>query len=100
MPNAYLSGIQSHASGRPEIRNDIYAVTSNWFVNRCPLVTRVPRIPVGSTTFSIIGRTYRDPDLARTIASDPGDPNGVLAHAWRVMRVCGQLCQSGLDGNE
>lgn len=33
------------------IRNDVHVVAINWFVNRCPLATRVPRIPVGSTTF-------------------------------------------------
>ena len=31
----------------PEIINDIYVVAANWFVNRCPLVTRAPRLPVG-----------------------------------------------------
>lgn len=36
--------------------NNIYVVASNWFVNRCPLVTRVPRVPVGSTTFTILNR--------------------------------------------
>ena len=59
MPNAYLQGIQGAFDNQAQIRNDIYAVTSNWFVNRCPLVTRSPRVPVGSTTFTIIRRGYR-----------------------------------------
>jgi hypothetical protein len=59
MPNAYLQGIQGAFDNQPQIRNDIYAVTSNWFVNRCPLVTRTPRLPVGSTTFSIVRRGFR-----------------------------------------
>lgn len=45
-----------HAS---EIRNDIHVVSTNWFVNRCPLVSRVPRVPVGSTTFAMLARTNR-----------------------------------------
>lgn len=59
MPNAYLQGIQTAFSNQAEVRNDIYAVTSNWFINRCPLVTRTPRVPVGSTTFSIVKRGFR-----------------------------------------
>ncbi len=59
MPNAYLQGIQGAFDNQSQIRNDIYAVTSNWFVNRCPLVTRSPRVPVGSTTFTIVKRGYR-----------------------------------------
>jgi len=59
MPNAYLQGIQGAFDNQAQIRNDIYAVTSNWFVNRCPLVTRTPRLPVGSTTFTMIKHSFR-----------------------------------------
>ncbi len=59
MPNAYLQGIQGAFDNQAQIRNDIYAVTSNWFVNRCPVVTRTPRLPVGSTTFTMIKRGFR-----------------------------------------
>ena len=59
MPNAYLQGIQGAFQNQAEIRNDIYVVASNWFVNRCPLITRVPRLSVGSTTFTIVNRSFR-----------------------------------------
>ncbi len=59
MANAYLQGIQTAFENQAEIRNNIYVVASNWFVNRCPLVTRVPRVPTGSTTFSIVSRSFR-----------------------------------------
>ncbi len=59
MSNAYLQGIQTAFSNQAQVRNDIYAVTSNWFINRCPLVTRTPRVPVGSTTFNIVKRGFR-----------------------------------------
>lgn len=39
--------------------NDIKVISCNWFVNRCPIVTRTPRNPVGSTTFSMVGREPR-----------------------------------------
>lgn len=59
MPNAYLQGIQGAFDNQAEIRNNIYVVASNWFVNRCPLVTRIPRVPTGSTTFTIVSRSFR-----------------------------------------
>ena len=68
MPNAYLQGIQTAFDNQAEIRNDIYVVASNWFVNRCPLVTRIPRVPVGSTTFTIVSRTFR-PRIATLAAA-------------------------------
>ena len=45
MPNAYLQGIQGVYDNQAQIRNDVHIVAINWFVNRCPLVTRVPRVP-------------------------------------------------------
>jgi hypothetical protein len=68
MPNAYLQGIQGSFNNQAEIRNNIYVVASNWFVNRCPLITRVPRLPVGSTTFTMISRSFR-PRVATVAAS-------------------------------
>jgi hypothetical protein len=59
MSSSYLQGIQAAFDNQAEIVNDIYVVTSNWFVNRCPIVTRTPRVPVGSTTFSIVSRHFR-----------------------------------------
>jgi hypothetical protein len=59
MSSSYLQGIQAAFDNQAEIVNDVYVVTSNWFVNRCPIVTRTPRVPVGSTTFSIVSRHFR-----------------------------------------
>ena len=59
MSSSYLQGIQLAFDNQAEIVNDIYVVTSNWFVNRCPIVARTPRVPVGSTTFSIVSRRFR-----------------------------------------
>ena len=59
MPNDYFQGIQGILDNQPQIRNDVSVVAINWFVNRCPLVTRVPRVPVASTSFSIVSRSVR-----------------------------------------
>lgn len=54
-----------------QIRNEIFSISTNWYVNRCPLVSRIPRVPVGSTTFFIISRSFRKrtANLAANIAS-------------------------------
>ena len=59
MASAYLQGIQGAFDNQAQIRNDIHVVAINWFVNRCPLVTRVPRLPVASTTFGMVNRAFR-----------------------------------------
>jgi len=43
-------------------RNDIHVVTTNYFTNSHPLVTRVPRLPIGSTTFSVLSRNRQAQD--------------------------------------
>jgi len=85
MPNAYLQGIQGAFDNQAEIRNNIYVVASNWFVNRCPLVTRVPRVPVGSTTFTIVSRSFRPRVAALAGAVAAGDAQITLADASPFM---------------
>jgi len=41
------------------IPNDVFGVAINWFVNRNPLVSRLPKLPVGSPHFQIINDNYR-----------------------------------------
>jgi hypothetical protein len=71
MSNTYLQGIQGSFDNQAEIRNNIYVVASNWFVNRCPLVTRIPRVPAGSTTFTVVSRSFRPrvTSLANAVAT-------------------------------
>src|SRR3954447_3813943 len=85
MPNAYLQGIQTAFDNQAEVRNNIYVVASNWFVNRCPLVTRIPRVPVGSTTFTIVSRSFRPRVVALNAAVAAGDTQIILADASPFM---------------
>lgn len=68
MPGAYLQGIQGTLDNLAQVRNDIHVVAINWFVNRCPVVTRVPRLPAGSTAFTMVNRSPRGRQ-ARLVAS-------------------------------
>ncbi len=85
MPSSYLQGIQAAFDNQAEIVNDIYVVTTNWFVNRCPIVTRTPRVPVGSTVFSIVSRGFRPRVAMLAAAVAAGDGQLVLADASPFM---------------
>lgn len=73
MPASFAQGIQLVNDFKDQIRNEIHAVTMNWFVNRCPLVTRLPRVPVASTAFTIVNRTARPRTLRLVLALAAGD---------------------------
>lgn len=73
MPANFVQGIQLVNDFRDQIRNEIHAVTMNWFVNRCPLVTRLPRVPVASTTFTIVNRSARPRTARLALALAAGD---------------------------
>ena len=85
MPSSYLQGIQSSFDNQAQIVNDIYVVTSNWFVNRCPIVARTPRVPVGSTTFSMVSRGFRPRVAVLAAAVAPGDAQITLVDASAFM---------------
>jgi hypothetical protein len=85
MPSAYLQGIQGGFDNQPQIRNDISVVAINWFVNRCPLVTRVPRVPVASTSFDMVNRGFRARRTALAAAVAAGDTAITLADASPFM---------------
>ncbi|MFM7132392.1 MAG: DUF5309 family protein [Isosphaeraceae bacterium] len=73
MPASFSQGIQFVNDYKDQIRNEIHAVTMNWFVNRCPLMTRLPRVSVASTTFTIISRVARPRTLRLAAAVAAAD---------------------------
>ncbi len=85
MPSSYLQGIQGAFDNQAMVRNDISVVAINWFVNRCPLVTRVPRVPVASQTFSMIGRSFRGRSCVLANAITASDTQFTLADAGMLM---------------
>lgn len=85
MPSAYLQGIQSVLDNQAQIRNDVSVVAINWFVNRCPLVTRLPRQGVGSTVFTMINRAFRNRFATLASAATAGDTQLTLVDAGAFM---------------
>lgn len=72
---SYGSGIAGVNAQANHIRNDIHVFAANWYVNRCPLATRLTRLPVGSTTFYFASR----PPRTRTYTLGAAVANNVVA---------------------
>lgn len=85
MPSSFSQGIQLVNDFKDQIRNEIHAVTMNWFVNRCPLVTRLPRVPVASTSFTIVNRSARPRTLKLAAAVAAGDASITFSDAGWLM---------------
>jgi hypothetical protein len=85
MASPYLQGIQTAQDNSPQIRNDVSVVAINWFVNRCPLVTRLPRLSIGSTLFNMINRAQRPRFTALTAAVTVGDDSVKVVDAAAFM---------------
>jgi hypothetical protein len=56
------------------IPNDVFGVAINWFVNRTPLTSRLPKLPTGSPQFLVTNDNYRP-------RSNPMNNGGSLASA-------------------
>jgi hypothetical protein len=54
------------------IPNDVFGVAINWFVNRTPLISRLPKLPTGSPQFLVTNDNYRP-------RSNPMANSGALA---------------------
>lgn len=61
MPTTYDNSItqQFNSMNAGVIPNDVFGVAINWFVNRTPLTSRLPRLKVGSPNFLITNDNYR-----------------------------------------
>ena len=85
MPSSYLQGIQSAFDNQAQVANDVAVVSTNWFVNRCPLITRTPRVPIGSTTFTIVSRGFRPRVATLASAATAADTQLTLADVGAFM---------------
>src|SRR5258705_11059979 len=56
------------------IPNDVFGVAINWFVNRTPLISRLPKLPTGAPQFLVTNDNYRP-------RSNPMNNGGQLAVA-------------------
>lgn len=66
MHSEYIENTIAAFDHEAELRNDMHVVATNWFVNRCPLASRLPRVPIGSTTFRTRNRGKADYQFCQT----------------------------------
>src|SRR4051794_17397777 len=50
-------GYQSVNAG--VIPSEVYGVAIDWLINRCPLATRLPKLPIGSYSFACTNDNFR-----------------------------------------
>ncbi|HEV3122626.1 MAG TPA: DUF5309 family protein [Isosphaeraceae bacterium] len=86
MADQFLQGIFGAFDDQAQIRNEITVVAINWFANRCPLVTRVPRLPIGSTSFTMVNRFYRNRNVTLNANALVGDTTLALVDASTLMQ--------------
>jgi len=60
---------------------DVFGVAINWFVNRTPLISRLPKLPVGSPNFVIVNDNYRPRTALVTSALDNVMTSATVADA-------------------
>ena len=66
MPGYDQSGPQTqyNAFNAGVIPNEVFGIAINWFVNRTPLTTRLPKAKVGSPHFLLVNDNYRPRQVA------------------------------------
>lgn len=62
------------------IPNDVFGVAINWWVNRTPIFSRLPKLPVGSPSFLITNDNYRP-------RSNPMNDSGGISNSDTTMGV-------------
>lgn len=77
--SAYAAGI---------IPPDVLGIAINWFVNRTPLISRLPKVPVGSPNFLITRDNYRPRSVAIATIADNSNTTITItpttSGAWTV----------------
>lgn len=58
---------------------DVFGVAINWFANRTPLISRLPKLPTGSPSFVIINDNYRPRTAVVNAALDNAATSVVVA---------------------
>jgi hypothetical protein len=85
MPNLYDQGIITPYDSLGVIPVEVYSAAINFFVNRTPLYSRFPHLPVGSLSFKINNTKYRPSTVTLGGAVLVGDGTITMADASYLM---------------
>lgn len=90
MANAFEQGplTQYSAYAAGVIPYDVFGVAINWYINRTPLIARLPKLPVGSPNFLITRDNYRPRSVVQTGIADNTNTSVTIAvttvGAWTI----------------
>lgn len=59
MPHEFIQGIVGFADASDRIPKSYQGVSNEWYINRDPLFARLPKAPVGSPRFQMVGHKFR-----------------------------------------
>jgi hypothetical protein len=82
---AYAQGILLPASLANQLPKTQFGIAQLWFVNRNPLVSRLPQAPVGNVQFSMVGYKFRPRTLNLTATITTGDTTFTVSDASILM---------------
>lgn len=75
---AYSQGILLPASVQNQLPKTQFGIAQLWFVNRTPLTSRLPKLPVGNVSFSMVGYKFRPRALTLAATITTGDTTFTL----------------------
>jgi hypothetical protein len=55
----FVQGIYGYPDAAPALPKSYQGVSNEWYINRTPLFTRLPKAPVGAPKFQLIGHKFR-----------------------------------------
>lgn len=73
------------------IPNDVFGVAINWFVNRTPLISRLPKLPTGAAQFLVTNDNYRP--RSTTLTASTAASTTTIAVADGTMFDVGDVVQ-------
>jgi hypothetical protein len=85
MADIYQQGIMLPAPLAGQLPKTQFGIAQLWFVNRTPLFSRFPKLPVGNISFNMVGYRFRPRTLTLTATIGAGDTTFTVSDASILM---------------
>lgn len=85
MPDIYQQGIMLPGPLATQLPKTQFGIAQLWFVNRTPLLSRLPKAPVGNISFQMVGYRFRPRTLSLTATVLVGDTTLTVSDASILM---------------
>lgn len=85
MSDIYQQGIMLPGPLAALLPKTQFGIAQLWFVNRTPLISRLPKAPVGNISFNMVGYRFRPRTLALTATVQVGDTTLTVSDASILM---------------